>query len=587
MNSLTHNRWIGVQSAASRPSPFTSVRLIRALARFVDSHGWIVFTAVSSACAWLRLRTFDSRHLDHDELYSYYIAQAPTLKQLLLLTRTVDLHPPLSYLLIRISFALFGVSSWSCRLPSVIAILCTAALVFWMARRIFTSLYGIIAVLVFWSVPFTYQADEARPYSLLLCFTALMLASWYRATEVRDTGATSRRWALLTMAVAGFGLLLSHVLGVLPYAAFFGAELVRLRIRRKPDWSLWIALLAPAISVLTYLPLFRSHAAILFTERYRVTPMRIVNCYLRSITFLVIPLLVAALIAFLWPKQRQGRSQQESETTRLGSRWAALAPLTFLLGSLYLVPVAVAIIFAHTGTAFFDRYAFVAIIPISLTPALVLGLRTQRNQMAALAVALVLGAVLVLNTTGKPWLIEQLANLAPPRVAAFALNAFAAPPIVTEPVVPMVPERLQAALAAAPVVSDLDAIDPDLPLVANTGLTFLEIDQEADAELTARLYLLNDRQAATAIAHDTVFENYDRVKRVFPIRGQVAPYCAFIGEHPRFLALGAYNHPQGWLLKKLDRDGANLHLIGVYRGITEEAQLYEVTVLKATCPARP
>ncbi|MFY9702449.1 MAG: glycosyltransferase family 39 protein [Terriglobales bacterium] len=587
MNSLTHNRWIGVQSAASRPSPFASVRLIRALARFVDSHGWIVFTAVSSACAWLRLRTFDSRHLDHDELYSYYIAQAPTLKQLLLLTRTVDLHPPLSYLLIRISFALFGVSSWSCRLPSVIAILCTAALVFWMARRIFTSLYGIIAVLVFWSVPFTYQADEARPYSLLLCFTALMLASWYRATEVRDTGATSRRWALLTMAVAGFGLLLSHVLGVLPYAAFFGAELVRLRIRRKPDWSLWIALLAPAISVLTYLPLFRSHAAILFTEQYRVTPMRIVNCYLRSITFLVIPLLVAALIAFLWPKQPQGRSQQESETTRLGSRWAALAPLTFLLGSLYLVPVAVAIIFAHTGTAFFDRYAFVAIIPISLTPALVLGLRTQRNQMAALAVALVLGAVLVLNTTGKPWLIEQLANLAPPRVAAFALNAFAAPPIVTEPVVPMVPERLQAALAAAPVVSDLDAIDPDLPLVANTGLTFLEIDQEADAELTARLYLLNDRQAATAIAHDTVFENYDRVKRVFPIRGQVAPYCAFIGEHPRFLALGAYNHPQGWLLKKLDRDGANLHLIGVYRGITEEAQLYEVTVLKATCPARP
>lgn len=587
MNSLTHNRWIGVQSAASRPSPFASVRLIRALARFVDSHGWIVFTAVSSACAWLRLRTFDSRHLDHDELYSYYIAQAPTLKQLLLLTRTVDLHPPLSYLLIRISFAMFGVSSWSCRLPSVIAILCTAALVFWMARRIFTSLYGIIAVLVFWSVPFTYQADEARPYSLLLCFTALMLASWYRATEVRDTGATSRRWALLTMAVAGFGLLLSHVLGVLPYAAFFGAELVRLRIRRKPDWSLWIALLAPAISVLTYLPLFRSHAAILFTEQYRVTPMRIVNCYLRSITFLVIPLLVAALIAFLWPKQPQGRSQQESETTRLGSRWAALAPLTFLLGSLYLVPVAVAIIFAHTGTAFFDRYAFVAIIPISLTPALVLGLRTQRNQMAALAVALVLGAVLVLNTTGKPWLIEQLANLAPPRVAAFALNAFAAPPIVTEPVVPMVPERLQAALAAAPVVSDLDAIDPDLPLVANTGLTFLEIDQEADAELTARLYLLNDRQAATAIAHDTVFENYDRVKRVFPIRGQVAPYCAFIGEHPRFLALGAYNHPQGWLLKKLDRDGANLHLIGVYRGITEEAQLYEVTVLKATCPARP
>ena len=268
MNSLTHNRWIGVQSAASRPSPFASVRLIRALARFVDSHGWIVFTAVSSACAWLRLRTFDSRHLDHDELYSYYIAQAPTLKQLLLLTRTVDLHPPLSYLLIRISFALFGVSSWSCRLPSVIAILCTAALVFWMARRIFTSLYGIIAVLVFWSVPFTYQADEARPYSLLLCFTALMLASWYRATEVRDTGATSRRWALLTMAVAGFGLLLSHVLGVLPYAAFFGAELVRLRI---------VANQTGASGLLFSLPLF------LYSPTFRCSAVTPPSCSLNSI----------------------------------------------------------------------------------------------------------------------------------------------------------------------------------------------------------------------------------------------------------------------------------------------------------------
>jgi len=130
------------------------------------------------------------------------------------------------------------------------------------------------------------------------------------------------------------------------------------------------------------------------------------------------------------------------------------------------------------------------------------------------------------------------------------------------------------------VVSDLDAIDPDLPLVANTGLTFLEIDQEADAELTARLYLLNDRQAATAIAHDTVFENYDRVKRVFPSEAS-RPLLRLYRGASALSRPGRLQPSQGWLLKKLDRDGANLHLIGVYRGITEEAQLYEVTVLKA------
>jgi len=150
----------------------------------------------------------------------------------------------------------------------------------------------------------------------------------------------------------------------------------------------------------------------------------------------------------------------------------------------------------------------------------------------------------------------------------------------------MVPERLQAALAAAPVVSDLDAIDPDLPLVANTGLTFLEIDQEADAELTARLTFSmtgsSDRNRARYCVRE-LRSGQESLSHPRPGR----PLLRLYREHRAFLALGAYNHPQGWLLKKLDRDGANLHLIGVYRGITEEAQLYEVTVLKATCPARP
>jgi hypothetical protein len=146
---------------------------------------------------------------------------------------------------------------------------------------------------------------------------------------------------------------------------------------------------------------------------------------------------------------------------------------------------------------------------------------------------------------------------------------------------------LQQALENAPDVSDLDTIETDLPLVANTGLTFLEIDQQGDAKLTKRLYLLDDKRAAAAIAHDTVFKDYDRLKESFPIRGKVEPYCAFISEHPRFLAIGAYNHPQGWLLKKLDMDGADLRIIGSYHGVSEEAQLYEVTISKTACPAQP
>jgi hypothetical protein len=247
----------------------------------------------------------------------------------------------------------------------------------------------------------------------------------------------------------------------------------------------------------------------------------------------------------------------------------------------------VGILFARTGTAFFDRYGIVISLPVAVVPALLLGFRTRRSETAGLTAALVLSAAFFVNTSGKSWLVEQLSNLAPPRVAGYVLNALALPKLVIDQVKPRVSPHLQKALEAARPVSNLDAVEPELPLVANTGLTFLEIDRQGDAELTKRLYLLDNQQAAAAIAHDTVFENYDRLTKVFPIRGKVEPYCAFIAAHSRFLALGAYNHPQGWLLKKLDTDGADLRILGTYTGITEDAQLYEVTVSKAACPAHP
>jgi len=135
----------------------------------------------------------------------------------------------------------------------------------------------------------------------------------------------------------------------------------------------------------------------------------------------------------------------------------------------------------------------------------------------------------------------------------------------------MVPERLQAALAAAPVVS-ISTPSIRIFLCRKYGLTFLEIDQEADAELTARLYLLNDRQAATAIAHDTVFENYDRVKRVFPSEAR-SPLTAPLSGSIRAFSPGRLQPSPRLVAEKARSDGANLHLIGVYRGITEEAQL--------------
>jgi len=579
MGVLVQNRAVQSSAANRRDlSRFFSVRMLRAIARLIDSYPWTVYLLVTMGCCWIRVGAFATRFLDHDELYSFYIAQASSLKQLFYLTQTVDLHPPLSYLLIRLSFTVFGPTTWACRLPFLLAFLCTTAALFVFVRRLLSPLYGVITVLFLWCVPYTHFAAEARPYSLVLCFTSVMLLSWYRCISHGESSTGGRRAALPALAAAEFGLLLSHVLGVFSVAAFAGAELVRFLIRRKQDRMLWIALLIPCASVLTYFPLIHSGSTILFTEKYRATPARLFHLYWAYLTWLPIPLACVILLAALWPKAGKSKPGTVPSITP-----TALRSLSFLLFAFAMVPLGVGAIFARTGVAFFDRYGIVFLISMAATPALLLGLRTQCNRVPASLVALVLGAVLVFNTVGKAWFIEQV-SIAPPKVAEMLIHLMSLP-VVGMPKTPPAPIHPILTAPNAGPVRDLDAVEPDIPIVANTGLTFLELDREADDTLATRLYLLNDISAATEITHDTVFENYARLKQVFPIRGRVDPFCPFIAQHHEFLVVGDYNHAQGWLLKKLDRDGAELRILGTYDDhTTEDGHIYEVTVKSSTCP---
>ena len=577
--------------AGSAPGPasssFFTVRILHAIAHFADTHGWLFFAAISLACGWGLLQAMVTRRLDHDEIFTFYIAQAPSLHRLLQVSHAVDFQPPLSYLLVRASFAMFGTSAWSCRLPFLLAYLCTAALMFYFVGRHFSAHYGLISVLLLWGSPYSFLAYEARPYALLLCFTTLMLVSWYQAAAER--GLTGRGWALAMVTVTGFGLLLSHVFGVLIYAAFFAAELLRSWIRRKPDWRLWLALLVPTISILTYLPMLHNHSITLFAREYRVTPLVLLSFYWESIRFVITPLAVIAAFALLWPIFHRPIVHIKPTETAAANSHAMRVPFGFLLVSFSFIPLAIGTLLARTGTAFFSRYGVVWLVPFAMVPALVLGYRTQHDRLVGTGAALLLAVLFFFNTTGKSWLLDQVSNLVSPRVAARLLYVLSLPPINTVHY-PPIPPYLQAGIAAAPRASHLDSVAPGLPLVANTGLTFVEADQQESAQVAQRLYLLTDDEAASTIAHDTVVAHSEGLKEAFPlIRGKVEPYCAFISSHPRFVVIGAYNHPQGWLLRKLDRDGAQLRVIGTCSGYTEECQIYEVRVRSEECqnPSAP
>ena len=559
-------------------SPFLTVRLLRVIADFTETHGWWSFAAICLGCGWGRIDNLVVRHLDHDELFTFYIAQASNIGQLLKLTRTIDLHPPLSYLLVRSSFAIFGVSAWSCRLPFFVAFLATSALLYSFVNRLLSPIYGLIAILILWSSPYARLATEARPYAMVLCFSAVLLVNWHEI--VKEDGQSANPWALAMVMAGGFGLLLSHVLGVLAYGAFLAAEIICLWKRQKPNWQLWVTLLIPLIAVVSYLPLIRNRSDILFSEYSQASPRRLAICYWEHLRYLVTPLILIVLIAAVWPYISKRRHTAPPRDSRLAD-----VPLQSLLLLLFLVPLEIEVLFARTGTPFYERYGVVALIPCAIFPALVLGYRTHCSRLAGGSVAVLLAILLILNTSGQAWLIEHLSSAARPQVAARLLYLVALPPVAPPPLkLPTVPSYLESALNSATNVRYLDAVDPSIPLVAGSGPTFLELDNYQDAALRRRLYLLTNHEAASSIVHNTVFDHYEIVKAAFPIGGQVEPYCAFLRQHPQFLVLGGYNYPDTWLLRKLELDGARLNIVGTYDdGVIEEHQIYRVSLENDRC----
>jgi hypothetical protein len=562
----------------SEQTPFLTIRLLRAILRFVESHDWIVFAAVSAACAWGHLGALVSRHLDHDELFTSYIAQAPSVRQLLTLTRTIDLHPPLSYVLVRLSFASFGVSSWSCRLPFVLAFLATGAILYFFVCRLVSPVYGLIVLLPLWSSSYARLAIEARPYALVLCFTSLLLVSWYQIVAAEDRPVSHwRYWALI---FGGFALLLSHVLGALAYAAFLAAEFIRLWIRRRPDWKLWGVMAVPLISTLTYLSLIRIQSGLLFSEYSQASPRRLAICYWEHFRYSITSLVLILLLALVWKLC----SKHQKPLVSISARGADASFLS-LLFFLFLVPLEIYLIFSHSGSPFYERYGVVALVPCALVPALFLAWRTSRNRWAGACVAFLLAALLTFNTAGKAWLLESLADIAEPRMATKLLYLVALPPVAPPALMPpSVPPGLEDAANRSTNIPRLDSVDPRLPLVAGSGPTFLELDHYQDAGFTRRLYLLTNPVAAATIVHNTVFDHYELLKAVFPIRGQVENYCMFVRQNPQFIVLGGYNYPDTWLLKELEMDGAKLSIVGRYEdGVIEEHDIYKVLITSGTC----
>src|SRR5438046_41961 len=141
--------------------------------------------------------------------------------------------PVMLYWLQRGSYAVFGVSEWSARLPSVLAAFLTILLTYELARRMFGRATGLLAGVVLASAfEFCMLAHAATPDATLLLFTVLTYYLFWsrhlaptvagvcdpgtpaaRETPGSQTPATegmnlpSRKWWVPTAAACGLAVL--------------------------------------------------------------------------------------------------------------------------------------------------------------------------------------------------------------------------------------------------------------------------------------------------------------------------------------------------------------------------------------------
>jgi len=211
-------------------------------------HRWLLPVALL-AIVYLALISLQVRQrLWFDELFTYYVAQAPNLPRFFDELAHVDLNPPLLYLLVRFCQSIFGVSEVATRIPSVVGFFAASILAFFLLRRRIGSVWAGLAVLMFWCTPFFRYATEARPYGILLGFFTLLLYSYdklYSSDRTAETSGTLR-WRAGILG-GSLGMMLSHTLAPFSILPFCVTEAVRSVQVRRIDWGTWAALVLPLL----------------------------------------------------------------------------------------------------------------------------------------------------------------------------------------------------------------------------------------------------------------------------------------------------------------------------------------------------
>ena len=512
--------------------------LFSGLGEWVESHPVICLSVFLAVFVCAELGYSLRMPLWHDEIFTSCIAQAPSLASLLHLTQTIDLNPPLSYLLTRLSFHLFGVGTLQTRLPEILGFGLALICVFLFVRRRAGSAYGLLAAAILFSSKAVEPAIDGRPYGLVFGFGALALVAWQSSSICQQRGISTLASDLVLCLSLG-ALLLSHVLSLLVWGAVVLAEAAQIRATRRVVASRVLALVLPLAATAFYIPLFDLHATASFPPGFQAHYSEIFDYYASRTSRELISISCAvALIAIIAGRQWLRPAAQYAFTR---SEWVAVCVIL-------LSPVALIWRLAYQHAAFFYRYA----------------------DFAAMGFAILISGLLCRLTANRP------------TPAVLAAIAFLIASSRWQHAVMFVAEG-HILRHSEPTIAYIDtqvSDTMDLPLVVNSGVDFLEMCYHEPARLLGRTYYLTAPQISLQYTNANIFGGIPTELREFQLGGHSEPYAAFILRQRHFyLVADNRDHDEDWLLRKLPSDGAHLRLVRLVENSYSyhDRNLYEVT----------
>lgn len=173
---------------------------------------------------------------------------------------------PLWYMLVAISFSLFGVGVFQARIVSVLFDLLTAALVFRFGKELYSEKTGFLAMLIY-SLDFyaIYIGRMAEHDNVEAFFVILSVYLWYQASKKKN----SRFYLTLSGFAAGLAIL-SKIIGLITLGIILGLTIVRFIQKRDLKQQI-IEFALPTIScvvvVIPYLILAYSIAGDIFLSQ--------------------------------------------------------------------------------------------------------------------------------------------------------------------------------------------------------------------------------------------------------------------------------------------------------------------------------